>query len=135
MPTKGTLNGIARVHLVAAELSLRGFSVAVTARNTEGVDLYASSPKTSRTYSIQAKTSASQKRNYFWPVGRKPVSPNRNLIYVFVNIYRDRVPALTEFYVVPSKVVADHQSSPGMDFNSFHKRHAPQPRYSWNQFR
>ena len=75
--SRGTLNGIAGVHLVAAELSIRGFSVAVTSRNTAGIDLFATSPESKKTYSIQVKTNGQERTPHFWLLGSKPVTPTR----------------------------------------------------------
>lgn len=58
--TKSSLIGIAGAHFVAAELSQRGYIATVTSRNTEGIDVLASSPDGSKTVSIQVKTSGAE---------------------------------------------------------------------------
>ncbi|MFZ0698996.1 MAG: hypothetical protein WAN74_02215 [Thermoplasmata archaeon] len=120
MGPKGTLNGIAGVHLAAAELSLKGFSVAVTSRNTAGVDLYATSPKSKRSYSIQVKTSASINRMNFWPLENEPVEPHLGYFFVFVRINQPRKP--NEFYIVPSSWVGKHSAKRRRKWNSFYRR-------------
>ena len=107
------LTGIAGAHFVAAELSQRGYIATVTSRNTEGIDILASSPDGSKTVSIQVKTSGAMHRKSFsrsWMLTRKHEDiSSDNLIYVFVDLNPgDKKP---DFYVVPSKIVADYVKS------------------------
>ncbi len=99
-----TLVGISGVYLVAAELSRRGFIASLTFRNTKGIDILASSQDASRQVGIQVK--ASQRRTTEWILSAKDEGTAADkLFYVFVNLGGgDGRP---EFYVVPSKVVAD----------------------------
>ena len=131
--SRGTLNGIAGVHLVAAELSIRGFSVAVTSRNTAGIDLFATSPESKKTYSIQVKTNGQERTPHFWLLGSKPVTPHPNFFYVFVNIKRPPKPH--EFYVVPSRIVLKHSAKKKRDWNSFYRKDAVKSLNRWARLR
>lgn len=103
------LVGIAGVHFVAAALSQRGYIVALTSRNTEGIDILASSPDGSNTISIQVKTSDDSNRKSFsrsWWMNKKSEGVfSDSLFYVFVDLKPEQIP---DFYVVPSKVVAEY---------------------------
>lgn len=103
MASKNQSTGIACVHYVGAELSRRGYAVAVTARNTEGIDLMATAPGSLRSYAIQVKGNA--RRTSFWLLGEgyKPFS-QPTFFYTFVNLLNDGTRA--EFFIVPSRVVA-----------------------------
>ncbi len=131
MRADGILNGIAGVHLVAAELSLRGYSVAVTSRNTAGIDLFAVAPKTRKTYSIQVKTSGRGNVTNFWPLGSKPVTPHPNYFFVFVRIRNPPKP--NEFYIVPSSWVWKHSSKRKTDWNSFYRSDAVDALNRWER--
>jgi hypothetical protein len=104
------LTGIAGAYFVAAELSQRGYIATVTSRNTEGIDVLASALDGSKTVSIQVKTSAAKQRERFsrsWILAKKHeeiFSPK--LFYVFVDLQEGN--QKPDFYVVPSKTVADY---------------------------
>jgi hypothetical protein len=90
------------MYLVAAQLSEMGFIVSPTSRNAQGADLLVTDPDCIRAISVQVKTNATTFN--FWLMGEK----NRHMrspsfIYALVNLRRDR----TEFFIVPSAVVAD----------------------------
>ena len=99
------LTGMAGVYAVAAELSLRGFVVAVTSRNAPGVDLLAASPGLQKTVSLQVKANKPKGTQAYWLLGKRAqtdIAPS--LFYVFVNLKDGGNRA--EFYIVPSAVVA-----------------------------
>lgn len=102
--------GIAGAHFVAAEMSQRGFIATVTSRNTEGIDILASSADGSKTVSIQVKTSGAEQRERFtrsWILTKKHENIfSNNLFYVFVDLKPTN--EKPDFYVVPSKVVAEY---------------------------
>jgi hypothetical protein len=99
------LTGVAGVHLVAAELSRRGFIASITLRNTRGIDILASNPDASRQVAIQVKTA--WKTNGKWLMDRKAESYFADgLFYVFVDLTGES--RRSKFYIVPSKIVADH---------------------------
>ena len=87
------------MYLTAAELARNGFTVAVTSRNAQGVDLLARGP-TGKVVGIQTKGNG--KPDSWWLTGRKVVSEHA-LFFVFVNLRGDKRP---DFYVVPSRIVA-----------------------------
>jgi len=97
------LVGASGVFYVAAELSRRGWIVMPTIRNTSGVDIIAS--KGGKSVNIQVKTNGYGKTKY--PLSKE----NENLIsdklyYVFVTLKEET--ERPDFYVVPSKFVADY---------------------------
>ena len=101
MPSTSQLTGMRGVYLVAAELSRHGFVASPTSRSARGADILATDLKCRRAVSIQVKANASTFS--FWLVSehfKEMVSDSH--VYVFVNL-RD---SATEFFVVPSKVVA-----------------------------
>lgn len=107
MPSKTLphgLTGVAGEYLVAGELSRRGYIASITLRNTRGIDILVSNADATRQIGIQVK--ARQGHRPEWVLNEKAESfASETLFYVFVNL-KD----LTErpdFYIVPSKVVAD----------------------------
>jgi len=77
------LVGIAGVHFVVSELSLRGLIALPTIKNTAGVDVIVASADGSWHANLQVKTS--QKRVTYWPVGtRFEQWRGKNNFYVFV---------------------------------------------------
>lgn len=82
-----SLVGIAGAHFVAAELSQRGYIATVTSRNTEGIDVLASSVDGLKTVSIQVKTSSAEQRKKFsrsWILQKKHENIfSDNFFYVF----------------------------------------------------
>ena len=62
------LIGVAGVHFVAYRLSLRGLIALPTIRNTAGIDLLVTDPRTGGQASLQVKTS--MKKVKFWPTSK-----------------------------------------------------------------
>jgi len=62
------LIGVAGVHFVVSELTLRGLIALPTIRNTAGIDILVSEPDGSGQASLQVKTSL--KKVAFWPTSR-----------------------------------------------------------------
>jgi hypothetical protein len=126
---QGALNGIAGVHLVAAELSIRGYAAAVTSRNTAGVDVFARSPDSGKTYSIQVKTNGQAQTPHFWLLSSDPVKPQPDFFYVFVNL--KKAPKAHEFFVVRSKIVKRYSGKRKQDWNSFYRRNGIKYKDRW----
>jgi hypothetical protein len=100
------LTGMRGVYLVAAELSRLGFIASPTSRNVTGADILVTDQSCARTYSVQVKTNA--KTFGFWLVGAKAkTTSSATHIYVFVNLRSSKTGEATDFYVVPSKTVAE----------------------------
>lgn len=77
------LVGIAGVHFVVSELSLRGLVALPTIKNTSGVDILVASLNGAWHANLQVK--ASQRRVTFWPVSaRYEQWLGKNNYYVFV---------------------------------------------------
>lgn len=105
---ESTLVGVAGEYFVAAELSVRGYLASVTLRNSRGIDIIASNSDASRSVSIQVKTS--KKGTPRWILTKKADSYfTDNHYYVFVVLHV--VGLHPDFYVVPSKVVAESTST------------------------
>lgn len=87
-----------------------GYIATVTSRNTEGIDLLASSSDGSKTVSIQVKTSGPENRKSYsrsWMMQKKHENVfSDNLFYVFVDLKpgNDK----PDFYIVPSLDVAKY---------------------------
>lgn len=98
------LSGIAGEYFVAGELSRRGFMASITLRNSESIDIHASSGDGKNLVAIQVKTNQSGKRS--WALGVKSETLQAdNLFYVFVSLKAENERA--EYFIVPSKVVAE----------------------------
>ena len=117
MATKQQLTGMQGVYLVASELSKRGFIVSPTSRGAAGADLLVTDQKYERTFSVQVKTN--KKTFGFWLVGKKAkeISSNSH-IYVLVNIKRDGKEI--EYFVVPSKIVAQNPGLSDENWENFY---------------
>ena len=118
---------------MAAELSLRGYSVAITSRNTPGIDLLATSPESGKTYSVQVKTNAKERIPHFWLLGSKPVTPHPNYFFVFVNVKRSKGPP--EFFIVRSKTVLKYSSKRKADWNSFYRKNGTKSLDRWDRLK
>ncbi|MCX6757685.1 MAG: aspartate ammonia-lyase [Candidatus Nomurabacteria bacterium] len=108
------LTGVSGEYFVAAELSRLGYIASITLRNTKGVDILCSNSEATKTVSIQVKTASNIKST--WILGdksEKDYSPN--LFYVFVSLH-DNLPP--EYYIVPSKIVADFTTKSHRDWLS-----------------
>lgn len=99
------LTGIAGEYLVAGELSRRGIIASITLRNTRGIDIVATNKDASKSIGIQVKASSGSQRS--WILNKKGEDfYSDTLFYVFVNLKgSDERP---DFFIVPSKIVADH---------------------------
>ena len=99
------LVGVSGEYFVAAELSKRGYIASITLRNTKGVDILCSNSEASKTVGIQVKTNSGSGRS--WILSKKAEDNfAENLFYVFVNLHSNQ--RHPEFFVVPSKVVAQY---------------------------
>ena len=100
-----SLVGVAGEYFVAAEMSLRGWLASVTLRNSRGIDIIASSGDASKSVSIQVK--ASKGGTPSWRLTKKSEGFfSVSHFYVFVIL--KSLDARPDFYIAPSKVVADY---------------------------
>lgn len=96
--------GVAGEYFVAAELSKRGFIASITLRNTKGIDILATNADATESVSIQVKTSQGVKNK--WLLNEKAETYYApDLYYVFVKLREEM--ERPEYFIVPSKVVAD----------------------------
>lgn len=101
----GILCGVSGEYFVAAELSRLGFIASITLKNTKGVDVLATNEDASKSVAIQVKTNQGSRKA--WVLHKKAEEYfGDNLFYIFVNL-KDKI-SHPDFYIVPSKVVADH---------------------------
>ena len=107
MAGQNQLTGMRGVYLVAAELSQRGFVASPTSRSAKGADILVTDRRCLHSFSVQVKTNASTFS--FWLLNsdaKEMVSPTH--IYVFVNLRSKKSVEENEFFVVPSKFVAEN---------------------------
>jgi hypothetical protein len=110
------LDGVSGEYFVAAELSRQGYIASLTLRNTQGVDILCTNAKATKTVGIQVKTTKGSNRD--WLLDKKSEDYYAdNLFYVLVNLNKQkssessdvkRKPKNPDFFVVPSKIVADY---------------------------
>jgi hypothetical protein len=82
-----------------------GYVASLTLGNTKGIDVLVANQSASRSVGIQVKTSTSQRKE--WILNSKAERFfGTSLFYVFVNL-KDTL-TRPDFYIVPSKVVADY---------------------------
>jgi hypothetical protein len=115
------------VYMTAVELTKRGLLVAVTSRNAAGADLLVTDPDCRNAWSAQVKTNAGLGR--FCDSGERAKElDSATHIYVFVY----NVTTSPEFYVVPSRVVAQYTRN--RKSNAFPKSAAQQYKDGWELF-
>lgn len=102
------LSGVAGEYFVAAQLSRLGHIASINLKNTKNVDILVMNGSGTRQVMIQVKCGQGSERR--WILSRSAESLiNDNLFYVFVNLLeRNELP---EFYVVPSRTVAEQVST------------------------
>ncbi|MEO5351122.1 MAG: hypothetical protein H7836_15990 [Magnetococcus sp. YQC-3] len=134
MASKAQMTGMRGVYLVASELTRCGLIATPTSRSAAGADILVTNKDCSNTFSVQVKTNA---RTFnFWLVGKKiPVSPSH--VYVLVNIRPNKGDELIEYFIVPSKVIAEKTKVPAASskgFDSFRLDVAEPFRDKWDIF-
>ena len=134
MASKNQLTGMRGVYLVAAELSRLGFIASPTSRSAIGADILVTDQACQRAYSVQVKTNA---RTFnFWLLGKKAKEQvSESHIYVFVNIRSPKSGEIIEYYVVPSRIVAEkivYSKSPKSEWYSFNLTDAEPFKGKWS---
>lgn len=100
--------GVAGEYLVAGELSLRGYIASITLRNSKGIDIIASDADAARSVSIQVKTNSFGSDK--WILNKKSEDFHSDShYYVFVSL--KEIGKRPDYYIVPSKIVANYVSS------------------------
>jgi len=100
------MTGMRGVYLVAAELSRLGFIASPTSRSAIGADILVTDQSCKNAFSIQVKTN--RKKAGFWLVGKKAKElVSESHVYSLVNLRPDLDPEIPDYYIVPSKVVAE----------------------------
>jgi hypothetical protein len=131
---KGQLTGMCGVYFVAAELSRIGLIASPTSRSAIGADILVTDQACQRAFSVQVKANAAAAG--FWLVGeRTPVSDTH--IYVFVNLKSRETGCQREYFIVPSRVVAErkvYSKHPKSEFYSIYRKHILEYRDLWSVF-
>jgi hypothetical protein len=98
-----SLSGVSGEYFVAAELTRRGYVASLTLKNTQGIDVLASSVDGRRQVTIQVKTE--QGSGSEWVLSAKAdKAVNSTLFYIFVRLHDLGVPT---YHIVPSEKVAE----------------------------
>ena len=106
MPSEAQLTGMRGVYLVAAELSKLGLIASPTSRSAKGADILVTDQRCSRAWSVQVKTNA--KTYAFWLLNSKTEEMvSASHIYALVNLRASKAGESIEYFIVPSKVVAE----------------------------
>ncbi len=134
MASKNQLTGMRGVYLVAAELSKLGFIASPTSRSAIGADILVTDQACQRAYSVQVKTNARTFNS--WLLGKKAKEQvSESHIYVFVNIRSPKSSEIIEYYVVPSRIVAEkiiYSRSPKSEWYSFNLTDAERFKGKWS---
>jgi hypothetical protein len=133
---KKNLVGIAGSYFVAAELSQKGFVATVTSRNTEGIDVLASRLDGSKSVSIQVRTSSGEQRKEYsrwWRMETRHENIHSdNFFYVFVDL--ENGPEKPNYYIVPSKYVANYIKSDHEEWLNTSSRSGKKNKYRSSSF-
>jgi len=136
MVARGILTGMRGVYLVAAELSRLGFIASPTSRSAQGADILVTDQSCKQAFSVQVKTNA---RTFnFWLLNkdaRKLVSDTH--VYVLVNLRKNNKGEAVEYYIVPSRVIADkmvHEINEKSEWYSFKLKDALPYKDGWELF-
>lgn len=98
------LKGVAGEYLVAGELSKRGYVASITLKNTRGFDILVANSEATKQVAIQVKTDS--KNSEYWILSEQADNYySDNFFYVLVKL--KGLNERPDFYIVPSKVVAD----------------------------
>ena len=136
MASKGQLTGMRGVYLVASELSRLGFIASPTSRSAIGADILVTDQSCQRSFSVQVKTNA---RTFnFWLLSRKAKElVSRSHIYALVNIHSRKDGEEIEYYIVPSRVVADrmiHDKRPKSEWWAIYRSKVEKYQNKWSVF-
>ena len=107
MPNKGQSTGMRGVYLVASELSRLGLTASPTSRSAIGADILVTNQECTKAFSVQVKSNATTFN--FWLLNKNAsTSHSKSHVYVFVNIRSRKDKESIEYYIVPSRVVAEN---------------------------
>lgn len=99
---KSSQNGMQGVFHTAAELTHRGFTVAVTSRNAYGADLLVTDADLNTAWTVQVKTNQDTSANFWLLNAHAETLRAPNHVYVFVGLRGNERP---KFLAVPNRVV------------------------------
>lgn len=105
---KPQIVGMTGVYCAAAELSRRGFIVAMTSRNAQGIDLLATLPNKYTAWTFQVKTNADKGDS--WRLGQGETVADPNCFYIFVNLNGAGPPT----YAIAESSHVARQKKPGV---------------------
>jgi hypothetical protein len=139
LSSKGQLTGMRGVYLVASELCRIGLIASPTSRSAISADILATDQECMNTYSVQVKTNASTFN--FWLLNKKSKTlVSDNLIYVLVNIRNKKTGEEIEYFILPSRVIAEKmqsaiQGKKGSEWHSFDYKNALPFKDKWELFK
>ncbi len=134
MALKGQLTEMRGVYLVASELSRLGFIASPTSRSAIGADILVTDQSCQRSFSVQVKTNA---RTFnFWLLSKKAKEQvSRSHIYALVNIRSRKDGEEIEYYIVPSKIVANRMKHrQGSNWWSIYRSKVEKYQNKWSVF-
>lgn len=133
MASKGQLNGMRGVYLVAAELSRLGFIASPTTRSAVGADILMTDQNCKNSYSIQVKTDTTGSN--FWLLGKKAKEMvSETHVFVFVKIRTKKEIEEVDYFVVPSKFVAKNMDAAEGEFPNIKRDKIAKYRNDWSAF-
>lgn len=97
--------GISGEYFVAGELTRRGFIASITLRNSEGIDIICTTPDSSKSFSIQVKTSSYDKPSWIMNIKAEGKYSDK-FFYILVII--PNIDSIPKYYIVPSKEISHH---------------------------
>lgn len=101
----GIQSGVSGEYFVAAELSRRGYMCSITLKNTKGIDVLVSNDNSNKLLGVQVKTNNSNRKAWVLNKKAEEISED-NFVYVFTNL--KELGQLPDYYIVPSKIVAEY---------------------------
>lgn len=102
MATRQQTTDLLGTHLLAAELTRRGFLVAPATRNDAGADLFVTNQRLTAAWTVQIKTNDKRKHSWALREDFRRVQSDSH-VYVFVKLNGERRP---DYYIVSSRQVA-----------------------------
>lgn len=103
MKKSSQLTGVAGEYFVAAELSRRNLVASISLRNTRGIDILVTTPDTTRSRTIQCKTSSGIIKKWVLTKSSESFCSDTHF-YVFVAL--GDINTRPAFHIVPSGIVA-----------------------------
>lgn len=122
------------LHLLAAELTRRGFLVAHTSRHTTGVDLFVADQNLTGAWTVQTRTNSKRRFSWLLHENIQQVQSDSH-VYVFIKLNAAQRP---DYYLVSSRQVAkdaaDRERRTRTRWRSYPLKRAEDFRENWTVF-